>query len=198
LGHVIGGGLLFLSAYLVDHNQPGKFGRLLLGVAPFGWIYCKEWLREHYYQFCGKVEQRKKVWENPLQVLLTGITASISLAASGFAIYILLKNFSWELLLGSLVYVAVLLAIPFIVWRYLRAPYEFIVGVALFLFSAILLGGTLLPGARDVFVWGFLFVRYFMALAEIVALVMIPVGLVQHLEFLKLRRKMRRVSKEAA
>ena len=35
LGHVIGGGLLFLSVYLLEHIRLGIFGRFLLGTAPF-------------------------------------------------------------------------------------------------------------------------------------------------------------------
>jgi hypothetical protein len=192
LGHVIGGGLLFLSVFLPNHVQLGISGRLLLGAAPFVWVFSKEWLREHCYQFSGRVTQRKKIWENPLQALLTGITAFISLTATGFVIYGLLKSFSWWLLISSLVYVAVLLALPFIVWRYLRAPYEFVVGVALFTFSAILLSGSPLTGTPRA-----ILVRGFMELAQIVALVMVPVGLVEHVEFLKLRQKMRAL-KEAA
>ena len=192
LGHVLGGGLLFLSVYLVCHIQLGVLGRLLLGAAPFGWIFAKEWLRKNYYQFSGQVIQRRRAWEDPLQALLTGVMALVGLAATGFVIYSLLESFSWGLLLGSLIYVALLLAIPFIVWRYLRAPYEFIVGVALFLFSAILLSGSPLAGTPRA-----VLVRGFMELAEIVALVMVPVGLVEHVEFLKLRRKIRGL-KEAA
>lgn len=192
LGYMLGGGLLFLSVYLVDHIQLGVFGRLLLGAAPFGWIFAKEWLRKNYYQFSGRVIQRRRVWDEPLQALLTGVMTFTALAATGFVIHTLLEGFSWGLLLSSLVYVALLLAIPFIVWRYLRAPYEFIVGVALFLFSAVLLSGSPLAGTPRA-----ILVRGFMALAEIVALVMVPVGLVEHVEFLKLRRKMRGL-KEAA
>lgn len=192
LGHVLGGGLLFLSVYLVHHIQLGVIGRLLLGAAPFGWIFAKEWLRKNYYQFSGRVIQRRRVWEKPLQALLAGVMALIGLAATGFVISSLLEGFSLRLLLTSLVYVALLLAIPFIVWRYLRAPYEFVVGVALFLFSAILLSGSPLTGTPRA-----ILVRGFMALAEIVALVMVPVGLVEHAKFLKLRRKMRGL-KEAA
>lgn len=112
--------------------------------------------------------------------------ALISLTASGFVIYSLPEDFSWPPLLGILIYVALLLALPLIVWRYLRAPSEFVVGVALFLFSAILLSGSPLAGPPRA-IW----VRAFMFVAQIVALVMVPVGLVEHVEFLKLRRKMR-------
>jgi hypothetical protein len=186
LGHVIGGGLLFLSVYLLQHIQLGIVGRLLLGGAPFVWIFAKEWLREHYYQSSGRVKQRRRFWENPLQALLAGVMALISLAATGFVVYSLLKSFSWWLLMSSLVYVAVLLALPFIVWRYLRAPYEFVVGVALVTLSAILLSGSPLAGTPRA-----ILVRGFMVLAQIVALVMVPVGLVEHVEFLKMRKRIR-------
>jgi hypothetical protein len=186
LGHVIGGGLLFLSVYLLHHVQLGIPGRLLLGVAPFGWIFAKEWLRGHYYQSSGRVEQRRRFWENPLQGLLAGVIALISLTATGFVIYSLLKSFSWGLLMSSLIYVAVLLALPFIVWRYLRAPYEFVVGVALIALSAILLSGSPLAGSPRA-----ILIRSFLLIAQIVALVMVPVGIEEHVQFLKLRRRMR-------
>ena len=208
LGHVLGGGLLFLSVYLLHHIQVGMFGRLLLGAAPFAWIYGKEWLREHYYQFSGRVMQRMRVWESPLQALLTGVIAFISLISIGFVIYNLLHSFSWWFLPGTLVYVALLLGMPFIVWRYLRAPYEFVVGVALFALSAVLLSGgrltspLLFPWGCPVLLYpsgasGAMIVREFMAMAEVVALVMVLVGFVEHIEFLKLRRKMSAL-KEAA
>jgi hypothetical protein len=116
-----------------------------------------------------------------------------SLTAGGFVIRGLLQDFSWRLALSSLVYVALLLAMPFVVWRYLRAPYEFVVGVFLFTLSAILLSGTSLPPAH-----GRAAIVYLLAAcAQVVALVMVPVGFVEHLEFLKLRRKIHAL-KEAA
>jgi hypothetical protein len=193
LGHVLGGGLVFLSTYLLGHHiHLGVFGRLLLGSAPFAWIFCKEWLREHYYQFAGRVQQPKKVWEDVLLAMLTGLTALISLTATGFVVHGLLQDFSWRLALSNLVYVPLLLAMPFIVWRYLRAPYEFVVGVALLALAALVLSGSPLAGTtRAALVLGF------MVGAEVVALVMVLVGFVEHMEFLKLRRKMRAL-KEAA
>ncbi|MDR3674728.1 MAG: hypothetical protein P4N24_04520 [Acidobacteriota bacterium] len=194
LGHVLGGGLVFLSASLLYHHvHLGVFGRVLLGAGPFVWILGKEWLQENYYQFSGRVRQPRRVWENVLLALLTGITGLFSLTASGFVIHGLLQDFSWRLALSSLVYVALLLAMPFVVWRYLRAPYEFVVGVFLFTLSAILLSGTSLPPAH-----GRAAIIYLLAAsAQVVALVMVPVGLVEHMEFLKLRRRVHAL-KEAA
>jgi hypothetical protein len=193
LGHVLGGGLVFLFAYLLrDHSHLGVFGRLLLGAGPFAWILGKDSLREHYYQFSGRVQQPRRVWEDVLLAMLTGVTALISLTATGFVVYGLLQDFSWRLALSSLVYVALLLSMPFMVWRYLRAPYEFVVGVFLLTLSAILLSGTpLATSGRAGIAYVFAFP------AQAVALVMVLVGFVEHMEFLKLRRKMRAL-KEAA
>ncbi len=192
LGHVFGGGLVFLSAYLLHHIHLGVLGRLLLGLAPFVWVFGKEWLRDHYYQFSGRVTPARKTWQNVLQAILTGVIALICLTAAAFSIYGLWRNFSWWLGLSTFVYVALLLAMPFIVWRYLRAPYEFVVGIALFALAAVLLSGSSLAETpRTGIVLGFL------VISEIVALVMVLVGFVEHMEFLKLRRKIRAL-KEAA
>jgi hypothetical protein len=193
LGHVLGGGLVFLSAYLLGHHiHLGVFGRLLLGAGPFVWILGKEWLREGYYQFSGRVQQPRRVWEDVLLAMLTGVTALFILMATGFVAYGLLQDFSWRLALSSLAYVALLLPMPFMVWRYLRSPYEFVVGVFLLTLSAILLSGTPLAASGRA---GIMYV--FAVAAQVVALVMVLVGFVEHMEFLKLRRKVR-VLKEAA
>jgi hypothetical protein len=208
LGHVLGGGLVFLSAYLLYHHiHLGVFGRLLLGAGPYVWILGKEWLREHYYQFSGRVQQPRRVGEGVLLAILTGVTALGVLTATGFVIYRLMQGFTWGLALRSLAYAVLLLPMPFVVWRYLRAPYEFVVGVFLFTLSAILLSGTPLAAHGRAELIYFLAVPpqvvageivYFLAVpAQVVALVMVLVGFVEHMEFLKLRRKMRAL-KEAA
>jgi len=193
LGHVLGGGLVFLSTYLLHmHIHLGVFGRLLLGAGPYAWILGKEWLREHYYQFSGRVQQPRRMWESVLLAMLTGATALCVMMAACFVIYGLMQDFSWRLALSGLAYVVLLLPLPFTVWRYLRAPYEFVVGVFLFTLSAILLSGTPLAAHGRAGI-----VYLFADLVLVVALVMVLVGFVEHMEFLKLRRKIR-VLKEAA
>jgi hypothetical protein len=197
LGHVLGGGLIFLSAYLLApsrHIHLGVFNRLLLGAGPYAWIFGKEWLREHYYQFSGRVQQPRRWGEGVLLGILTGVTALCVLTATGFVIYNLLQDFSWGLALTSLAYVTLLLPMPFMVWRYLRAPYEFVVGASLLALSAIYLSGTPLAPHGN---WRLGIAYMFVLLALPVALVMVWVGLDEHMEFLKLRRKMRAM-KEAA
>jgi len=198
LGHVLGGGLVFLSAYLIQRQiDLGVGARLLLGAAPFAWILGKEWLRQHYYQFSGMVAQPRRRWESALLLIFTGALALVNLAVAGWVVYRLLQDFSWWLVLSSVVYVAMLLAMPFLVWRYLRAPYEFLCGAFLLTLSTVLLSGTpLTPSGRVGIVY--LSVVYLLRLpAMLVALVMVLVGFVEHMEFLKLRREIR-ARKEAA
>jgi hypothetical protein len=189
LGHVLGGGLTFLSAYLLApsrHIHLGVFSRLMLGAGPYAWIFGKEWLREHYYQFSGRVQQPRRWGEGVLLAMLTGATALGVLTATGFVIHRLMQGFTWGLALTSLAYVTLLLPMPFMVWRYLRAPYEFVVGVSLLTLSAIYLSGT--PFALG---WRMAIAYMGVLFALPVALVMVWVGLVEHMKFLKLRRKMR-------
>ncbi len=193
LGHVLGGGLVFLSAYLLGrHVHFGILGRLLLGAAPFAWIFGKEGLRENYYQFSGKVKPPRSLRKDVTLAALTGITALFSLTAAGFVVYGLWQHFSLGLGLSSLIYIALLLPMPVLVWRYLRSPYEFVVGIFLLMLSAVLLSGAPLETSGRTSVMYLLIVP-----AEIVALVMVLVGIVEHTEFLKLRREMSR-SKVAA
>ncbi len=193
VGHVLGGGLVFLSAYLLHtHLHLGVFGRLLLGAGPYTWILGKEWLREHYYQSSGRVQQPRRVLESVLLAVLTGVTGLCILMAAFFVIYGLMQGFTWGRAISSLAYIALLMPMPFMVWRYLRAPYEFVVAVFLFTLAAILLSGTPLAAHGRAGI-----VYLFAVLALPVALVMVLVGFVEHMEFLKLRRKIR-VLKEAA
>ena len=62
--------------------------------------------------------------------------------AASFVIYGLMQGFTWGRALTGLAYIALLMPMPFMVWRYLRAPYEFVVGVFLFTLAAILLSCT--------------------------------------------------------
>lgn len=116
---MLGDGLVFLSAYLVErHVHFGISSRLLLGVGPFAGILGKERLRENYYQFSGKVQQPASPRKDVILAVLTGVTALFSLTAAGFVVYGLWQHFSWGPALSGLVYIALLLPLPVMVWRY--------------------------------------------------------------------------------
>jgi hypothetical protein len=185
LGHVLGGLLVFLSVYLVEHVRLGIPGRLLLGVGPFCWVFAKEWLQQHYYQFEGTVSQRRKRWEDVVLLVFTGLLMLANTIVAGMLLRGLAHAASWRQVVSSVVCIAMLMALPVVVWRHLRAPYEFVVGVFLFTLSTILLSGVPLP-ARDN-----AFYQIGEGSAVLVAFVMLCTGLVDHEKFVRLRRKMR-------
>jgi hypothetical protein len=185
LGHVVGGLLVFLSVYLVDHVRLGIPGRLLLGAAPFGWVFVKEWLQQHYYQFGGTVSQRRRRWEDAALIVFIGFLTLAIVIIAGILLRGLGHVASWRQVVSSVACVAMLMVLPVVVWRHLRAPYEFVVGVFLFTLASILLSGMPLPA------WDNAFYQIGKASAMVVAFVMLCNGLVDHEKFLRLRRRMR-------
>jgi hypothetical protein len=187
LGHVIGGVLVFLTVFLLARGHVSTWGAVLLGTAPLAWILGKEWLRLHYYQFSGRVTQRERRWHDLLLGVLAGLFAV--LIAAIFLVQKPMYPFSWKLALSSAICIAILLAIPFVVWRYLRAPYEFVPGVFLLALSSFLLSGNMQIAVRAAGAFGII--------VEIVAVVMILVGYAEHMKFLKLRRKLLAIKEPA-
>jgi hypothetical protein len=187
LGHVFGGVLVFLLVSLVGRDSLSPWEGVLLGITPFIWIITKEWLHRSYYQFSGRVTQPAKRWHDLILGILAGLIAALTVAI--LLAHRLAQAFSWNLALKTTVCVAILLAMPYLAWRYLRAPYEFVTGVFLLALSAFLLSGDLRIAARVAGTLGIV--------AEIVALVMILAGFAEHMKFLKLRRKMRALKEQA-
>jgi hypothetical protein len=180
LGHVIGGVLVFLTVFLLARGPVPTWGGILLGTAPFAWIIGKEWLHRRYYQFSGRVTQPERRGHDLLLGVLAGLFAVMIVAI--FLVQKPMYPFSWNLALSSTVCIAILLAMPFVVWRWLRAPYEFVPGIFLLALSAFLLSGNMQIAVRAAGAFGIV--------AEIVAVVMILAGYAEHMKFLKLRRKL--------
>ncbi|HXY23860.1 MAG TPA: hypothetical protein VEI73_04370 [Candidatus Acidoferrum sp.] len=180
LGHVMGGALIFLVVFLVAHRPVNAWEGIVLGTTPLVWIISKEWLRRRYYQFSGRVTQRERRWHDLILGLLAGFFAVLILAV--FLVQKPIQPFSWKSAVTSAVCIAVLLTMPVVVWRYLRAPYEFVPGVFLLALSAFLLSGNIQIASRVAGAFGIV--------AEIVAVVMILAGYTEHMKFLKLRRKL--------
>jgi hypothetical protein len=186
LGHVFGGALVLLLVFLLRHDSLRLWEGILLGATPYIWIVTKEWLRRNYYQFSGRVTQPVRRWHDLILGLLAGLFAALLVAI--LLAYKLTRLFhGGPVPLGPVhntaLCIAILLAMPFVAWRYLRAPYEFVTGVYLLALSAFLLSGNL----RIATIFG-VSLGY---VAGIVALVMMVAGYAEHMRFLKLRRKMR-------
>jgi len=178
---VFGGALVFLLVFLLRHDSLRQWEGILLGVTPYIWIATKEWLRRNYYQFSGRVTQPVRRWHDLILGILAGLWAAV--IAAVLLAYRLAQAFSWNLALNTTICIAILLAMPFLAWGYLRAPYEFVTGVFLLTLSAFLLSGNLQIATH--------FARALGIVAGIVALVMILAGYDEHMKFLKLRRKFR-------
>jgi hypothetical protein len=187
LGHVFGGVLVFLLVFLLRRDSLSLWEGILLGTTPFIWIVTKEWLHRSYYQFSGRVTQPARRWHDLILGILAGLFAAATIAI--FLVYRLAQPFSWKAGLNTTVCIAILLAMPFLAWRYLRAPYEFVTGVFLLALSAFLLSGNLQIATRFAGALGIV--------AGIVALVMILAGYAEHMKFLKLRRKIQALKEQA-
>lgn len=188
LGHGLGALLVFLAIFLLPggplSGDPLGIGkRILLCALPVVWIAGKQWLQERYYQFSGSVSQPKSRLALAVLALLTAVVAIVSLIVSAVLTYRLARNFSLALTLSTAISVAWLLIIPFLVWKHLRAPYEFMMGIFLLSLPALALDGPLFAASR--IVTGSLTI-----FASLVAFIALFVGYSEHMKFLKLRRKM--------
>lgn len=178
LASVLGGGLA-LVAYVMGALAPpeGLWGRLALASAPFVWIGVKEALRRRYYQPLGRVEEPKTDYERRWHPGLTLFTAAVSLA--------IVVVVAWESIVrggglppaGMLGYLAIIALMPVLVWYFMRTPVEFIVGVFLVCHAALMLGGNS-------------YALWEQPQAPIAAVVLVGLGIKQHLEFRRLRREL--------
>lgn len=180
LGSVLGG-LLALVAYVVGAFVPpeGVPGRALLASAPFVWIGGKELLRARYYQRLGRVTERRPEGEHRLHLALTLFTAAVSVGILGF--------FGWRVAVAGTTtldppavgYLFMIGIMPVLVWRFMRTPLEFIVGVFLVCQAALILGGAHYD------LWE-------QPQAPIAAVALIALGLKQHRDFGEIEVELRR------
>lgn len=181
LASTIGGGLA-LFAYFVGAFTPPEalWGRIGLALTPFIWIVSKELLKRHYYQSFGRVEQVRTVSERRWHIGFTLFTAVIMVVVAGWVTANLvtgernLQEDPW--VLG---YLALVLMTPVLVWYFMQTPLEFIVGVFLMAQAALSLVGVHYSLGQQL-------------QAPIVGVVLLVIGVRQHLEFLKLRGDLRR------
>ncbi|HEV2196656.1 MAG TPA: hypothetical protein VGR55_13815 [Candidatus Acidoferrum sp.] len=181
LGHVLGGSLVFLLVYLLRRDSLSTWLGFLLGTTPLLWIIFKEWLHKSYYQFSGRVTQPARRWHDWAVGILSGLFAAAIVAT--LLAYRLNEHWTWKLGLNTVVCVVLLVGMPVIAWRYLRAPYEFVTGNFLLALSTFLLSGNPQIATRFARALGFV--------AVVVALVMVLAGYAEHMKFLKLRRNMK-------
>jgi len=179
LGSVIGGGLC-LIAFLLNAWVPlGPVARLVLASTPIVWILAKELLRGRLYQQFGVVEEAWTARSRQLHLLLNGFVAVIAAGIVGFVIVgFVLRRGPFPPSLPAIGYLAFMIAMPFLSFRYFHGTEEFTVGIFLICQAAIVLGG----GHYD---------SFFLAIAVAFSIPAIMVGLHQHHQFRRIARQLR-------
>lgn len=184
LASVLGGGLAIV-AYFVGALRPpdAVAGRVALALMPLLWIAAKELLRMHYYQRFGRVAQVRTAAERRWHVGFTIFTLAVASYVVG-AVLNGLPGGLWSLggnpgLIGYLSFVA---AMPVLVWYFMRTPLEFIVGVFLMAQAALALVGRHYGLGQQL-------------QAPIAGLVLIVIGVKQHLDFRSIERRLARADR---
>ena len=178
LGSVLGG-VLALVAYFTGALAPlAPWSRLLLASTPLVWIGAKEALRHRYYQRFGRVVERpdrsEYRWHVVLTIFIAVVSAGVTVVMVGGMV---MSGWTALPLARWLGYMAFVVALPFLVWRYMRTMAEFVVGVFLVAQAALVLGGGNYELGQQI-------------QAPVFAVVLIVFGIREHLEFRVLTRRL--------
>jgi hypothetical protein len=178
----VAGGALCLFSFLAGLALPPTLALQAAVIAtPVLWLVGKQWLVHRYYQRLGHVEELTTRAERRYHLFYTGFTALVSL------------HVTWSVLTGDRPfsglapgvsvagYLAVVLALPLIVWRWLRTPLEYIVGVFLLCQAAVAFHGK---------TYG---LDLGTAMFPIAAVALIVIGVRDHRRFLRLQTELRGV-----
>lgn len=182
LGSALGGALVLVT-YFVGALVPDLSlgARLALASAPLLWIAAKELLRGRYYQRFGRVDEARTVSDRRLHLWLTLFTTAVSVVIVA-VVLIAGRGRPWDA--GTLGYLGYVVAMPFLVWYFMRTPLEFVAGVFLVSQAALMLGGS------SYGLWE-------QPQAPIGGLVLLVMGVRQHREFLGLDRELRELRENA-
>ncbi|HEL2980153.1 TPA: hypothetical protein UMB92_003028 [Stenotrophomonas maltophilia] len=136
------GGMACLASFLAGALLPTTLGlRVVLIAMPVLWIVGKQWLAHRYYQRLGQVEEQVTSTERNFQRFFIAFTALVSVLVTGSVLIQLapMGELPWDL--RAIGYLAVVVLLPWVVWRWLRTPLEFIVGVFLLCQAALAFTG---------------------------------------------------------
>jgi hypothetical protein len=177
----VAGGIACLASWLAGSLLPTTPAlRVALIALPLAWLLGKQWLAFAYYQRFGQVTERPTTSERRYHLFFTGFTAFVSLQI----LLVVLGDLApfgarpWDAAAAG--YLAVVVALPIVVWRWLRTPLEFIVGVFLCCQAAVAFAGLTYKIGLGTIVF------------PIAAVLLIVVGLRDHRRFLQLQRELPR------
>jgi hypothetical protein len=176
----IAGGIACLASFLAGVLLPATIElRAVLIAVPVLWLAGKHWMVHRYYQRFGKVEEQVTPTELNFQRFFIAFTVVISAAIVGFVLtrMVPMGKLPWDP--RAIGYLAVVALLPLIVWRWLRTPLEFIVGVFLLCQAAVAFTGqTYALGPTTV-------------MFPLAAIALVVVGWRDHQRFLRLQTEMR-------
>lgn len=178
LGNVLAGVLVLITYFVGALVEPlGTPLRLALVAAPVVWIVTKELLRARYYQRLGRVSENWSRGERVLHVVLTLFTLAVAAFVATTVLVAARGDLAAIVEVGALGYLAFSLAMPVLVWFFMRTPLEFVVGVFLVAQAALIAGGGNYELGSQL-------------QAPIAAVVLLFLGARQHREFRALEREL--------
>lgn len=183
LGNVLGGALLVLVYAAAATLAPTLWLRLLAAASPLVWIAVKQALRSRYYQRFGQVTERLAPWERWFHLGLTAFTGLTAAAIFGFVISRVVAG--TDLSISIVAYLGYVIAMPFLVWFFMRSVIEFLVGVPLLAQAAVVTAG----GHYPLSLWSIYFLAW--------GMMAIVVGLKEHAEHRSIARQLGQIRSRA-
>lgn len=185
------GGVLCLIAYFAGPLLPSTpLTKAVLIAIPAVWLLAKGWLTRGYYQRLGHVEQQETRQERGLQRLFLGVVVLVALViTAGFGV--ILKQQAWSSLpVGMWGYLALLWLLVLATWRWLRSPFDFIIGVFLFCQAALVSVGRHYPLIGTTHTHEAMLMSLVALMFPVAALAMIANGVAEHRQFRVLRQQL--------
>jgi len=149
MGNVIGGILALAAWWIWAHMQDSILRRVALIAIPIIWVAAREWLRHRYYQRYGKVAGLGDRTEMLWRIALTSLTALVCATILGFSVYFATAKPYPDYSALPVIWMIIIVAMPFAVWFFFNGAVELIVGVSLLYYAAEGIAGTTPRGAAD-------------------------------------------------
>ncbi|MDN5865471.1 MAG: hypothetical protein L0I62_09725 [Gammaproteobacteria bacterium] len=194
LGSVIGGVLTLVSYFLGALLPLTPALSIGLIAIPFVWLLAKGGLVRRYYQRFGRVEERLSKAQRRSRRFNLAVSTLIALAIVGV---VLSREWPqlWSLSPRDIAYLVLVLMIPIAVWRWLRSPLDFIVGVFLFCQAAVVSVGLSYPLIGTTQGYEATMMSLVALIFPVAAVVMIRAGIIEHRRFLRLRARLDELSR---
>lgn len=152
------------------------------------WLLAKGWMTHRYYQRLGHVEQQETRLERGMHRLYVAVALLVALAITA-GMVTLAKQHALSLPMSVLAYLALLWLLVLATWRWLRSPFDFIIGVFLFCQAALVSVGRHYPLTGTTHTHEAMLMSLVALMFPLIALAMIANGVKEHRQFRVLRQQ---------